>query len=70
MKITLQDALELLDKAHNFSPKTEGEHFYSIKTLYNGITEGKIKNYGRGNKALVDPKEVLAAYPPKHKRVA
>lgn len=56
--ITIDQAIRLINESWGL----EGRDYVKTSTIYGAIWKKKIKNYGRGNLALLDPDEVLAVY--------
>lgn len=59
--VTIPQAIQLINKAWGL----EGEDYVKTATIYHAIWRGKIRNYGRRNKAMLDPEEVLKEYGPR-----
>lgn len=63
--VTLKEAVEVLNKAHDIDPEKEGRNAYSIKTIYNAIHARKLRRYGLPHIAKVDSDELLKLLGPK-----
>lgn len=57
-RLTIEDAIKYINELRG----VEGFNWVSKNTLYKYTKLRKIKNYGRGNKALYDPKELEAVF--------
>lgn len=63
--ITLDEAIKLLNEAHNFDAKRFGRDVYSKKTLYNAISDKRIQRSGPRHAALVSARDIMTQFGPK-----
>lgn len=64
-KVTLKEAVALLNEVHQWDPEKQGRDIFSIKTLYNKISKKELKRYGPRHAAQVDETELLRVLGPK-----
>lgn len=63
--VTLDQAVDLLNKAHQIDPEVCGRDAYSKQTLYNAIYKKKLARFGPKHILQIDVDELLLKYGPK-----
>ena len=63
-KISLVEAVDMLNEAFGNDPKKSGRNVVSKKTLYNKICKKEIKAYGSKHFRQVDKDEILRVWGP------
>lgn len=63
--VSLKEAIRVLNEAHCHDPEIEGKDIYAIGTLYNAISQKKLKGYGPRHARKVDVDELLLEFGPK-----
>lgn len=63
--VTLKEAIELVNQAHNIDPEKDGKTALSAQTIYNAINTKKMKRYGPRHILQVNVDELLKVFGPK-----
>lgn len=58
-KLTVKEAIKLLNEKMQINPEVEGRNAYSVQTLYNMVYRGELKRYGPRHILQLDEMELV-----------